>query len=283
MNNPQTEAEAQQILRALEDINFVTIVVIVVVTGIVLQVIQRLFPWFAERLPARARFAVLHTGPILRLTIFVVAVFAITSLIVRPTAQNVIAIAGGLAVVLGFGLNSYISSIIGGMVAVYEQPYRPGDWITIDGDYGEVKSIGLRAIKVLTPYDTLVTIPHSKIWDTNIANANNGKRDHLCVANFYLKPTHDAEVAQRVLYDVALTSPYTQLKRPIQVIVIERPWGTHYELKAYPVDGRQEFPYISDLTVQGKAALMTLGIEFAEIPPAYVPKQQPIPNHRPYI
>jgi len=38
-------------------------------------------------------------------------------------------------------------------------PYRRGDWISIEGTYGEVKSIGLRAVEIVTPDDTMVVIP----------------------------------------------------------------------------------------------------------------------------
>jgi hypothetical protein len=81
------------------------------------------------------------------------------------------------------------------------------------------------------------------------------------VANFYLHPDHDAEQVRQKLRKVALTSPYLQLNRPISVIVQEKPWGTHYQLKAYPIDGRDQFGFTSDLTVRGKAALAKLEVK----------------------
>jgi small conductance mechanosensitive channel len=94
-------------------------------------------------------------------------------------AQNFIAIFGSVGLAIGFAFKDYVRSLIAGVVAIYEQPYRPGDWVKIDDAYGEVKSMGLRAIKIVTPDDTLVTLPYAKIWNTNIHNANSGKRDHL--------------------------------------------------------------------------------------------------------
>jgi hypothetical protein len=44
---------------------------------------------------------------------------------------------------------------------------------------------------------------------------------------------------------------------------MEKPWGTHYRLKAYPVEPRDQFQFITDLTVRGKAALLALGAAFA--------------------
>jgi small conductance mechanosensitive channel len=167
---------------------------------------------------------------------------------------------------LGFALKDYVSGLIAGIVALYEQPYRPGDRIKIDDVYGEVKTVGLRAIKIITPDDTLVTIPDAKIWSTSIYNSNTGKPKQLCVANFFLEPEHDGSVVHQKLFDVALTSPYRQARRPIYVTVSETPWGTHYRLKAYPIDGRDQFQFITDLTVRGKTALAEIDVKPARVP-----------------
>ena len=38
-------------------------------------------------------------------------------------------------------------------------------------------------------------------------------------------------------------------------------WGTHYKVKAYPFDMRDQFSFISDLTVRGKLAIADCGAE----------------------
>jgi small conductance mechanosensitive channel len=88
------------------------------------------------------------------------------------------------------------------------------------------------------------------------------------VADFYLEPRHDATLVRQVLHDVALTSPYIDLDKPILVIVAEKPWGTHYQIKAYPVDSRDQFQFISDLTIRGKSVLRDLNIQAALSCPA---------------
>jgi hypothetical protein len=46
-----------------------------------------------------------------------------------------------------------------------------------------------------------------------------------------------------------------------------RPWrrfwgrGSHYKVRAYPIDSRDQFLFVSDLTVRGKAALVEMGVE----------------------
>lgn len=229
---------------------------------------QRYMPHLADRLPARVRSRLLSTIPgasiVLNLLLILVS---LVILIASYETSGIISLVGAAGLGIGFALNPLASGIVAGVVAIYEHAYRTGDWVKVGGDYGVVKSIGLRSFKMVTPDDTEVTIPHGRLWSDNIANANSGKPDHLVVADFYLAPNHDARQIRQKLWDVGITSPYTQLTKPVVVVLSEKPWGTHYRLKAYPIDGRDEFQFVSDMTVRGKAALIGLGVELTQALP----------------
>jgi small-conductance mechanosensitive channel len=227
-----------------------------------IAIVKRVLPRLAERLPGRQQQQVLGSVQVLRLLIIFLVVFLSVPLLIDPTFKNIFAVLGALGLALGFALKDYASSLAAGMVAVYEIPYRLGDWVEIDGRYGKVTAISLRAIEILTPDDTKVIVPHAKIWTGLVANSNSGTQYLQCVADFYLHPRHDPAAVQSALHDVALTSPYVQLKRPVVVVAQEQPWGTHYRLRAYPVDPRDQFQFITDLCGRGKTTLMALGVEF---------------------
>jgi small conductance mechanosensitive channel len=260
--------QAGQILNKLDQINFLEIAIIAGLTWASILMVEHLIPWLAKRMPARLRMYLLPSIPVLRLAILIIALATIVPMVIQTSLQNLIAILGFAAVALGFAFKDYISSLIAGIVAIYERPYRVGDWVSVDGAYGEVQSMSLRALRLYTPDDTVVSIPHIKIWNTNIFNSNDGNRNLLCVAHFYVDPEHDAARARQKLHDVALTSPYLDISHSIRVIVQEQPWGTHYQLKAYPLDSREQFKFISDLTVRGKGALAAMGIKAARAFPA---------------
>jgi small conductance mechanosensitive channel len=255
------DARTVQIFNRLDQINFVEIGVIVVVAWVLMKTVERVFPWLAQRVPSRLRMYLLPSIAVVRLIILLVAVALIIPLVIRTSVQNIIAILGVAAVALGFAFKDYISSLIAGIVAIYERPYRVGDWITVDGSYGEVQSMNLRALRLFTPGDTVVTVPHIKIWTSNILNSNDGNRNLLCVVHFYLDPEHNAVQVSRKLHDVALTSSYLDMHHDIRVVVEEEPWSTHYQLKAYPRDSRDQFQFITDLTVRGKSALAALRVK----------------------
>ncbi|MGQ0734026.1 MAG: mechanosensitive ion channel domain-containing protein [Acidobacteriota bacterium] len=144
-------------------------------------------------------------------------------------------------------------------------------WVRIGDVYGEIVSLGLRTMIVVTPDDSRVAIPDSQIWDSHVSNANSGGRDLQCVVDFYLDPEHEAEAVRDALRDVALTSPYLSPARPVAVMVAEQPWATHYMVKAYPIDGRDQFNFATDITIRGRAAGARLGVRRASVPLAASP------------
>ena len=197
--------------------------------------------------------------PILRLVMLVLAVLLIVPIVFHINLQNFVLITGTVGVALGFAFKDYVSSLIAGVVAVLERPYRQGDWVQIGGDYGEVVEVGMRAITILTPADDAVTIPHERIWKENISSSNDGEHTLMCVAQFFLDPAHDAQAVREALHDVAMTSAYLNWARPVIVVLKQKPEGTRYELKAYPFDMRDQFEFISDLTIRGKLAIAGAG------------------------
>ena len=119
-------------------------------------------------------------------------------------------------------------------------------------------------MRIVTPDDTEVIIPHSRLWSTSIFNASSGNRSLLCVADFYIHPDHDAFKLRQRLTEVGENSSYRKPELPVAVIVIEKPWGTHYRLKAYAKESREQFLFITDLTIRGKEAIRSLSIRFAQ-------------------
>jgi small-conductance mechanosensitive channel len=228
--------------------------------------VQKTLPWFANRLHGKSRHVLLALVPLLRLVIVIGAFLLAVPILIDPSLQNMVAILGSLGLALGFALKDYASSLVAGIVAVGEAPYRNGDWVQIGDTYGEVTHVGMRAVNLVTPDDNLVSIPHLKLWAEPISNANNGSPQLQCTADFYLHPRHDGARARELLFDVALTSPYLALGEPIAVVAAEQPWGTRYRLRAYPIDARQQFRFATDLTLRGKAELLRQGFTMAAVP-----------------
>ena len=252
------------LLRKLVWHDVLLIVTAFVFSRILIYAIQKFVVNLAENVPARWCLAVLRTLPFAKVLIGIGAAFVIIPMLIEPTFRNLAALMTTVGLALAFTLKEYGSSLAAGMTTVFENTYQPGDWIQIDRAYGEVKSIGPRATRIVTADDTEVIIPHTRLWATSIFNSTSGNRALLCVTDFYLHPHHDAGVARKCLDEIAQTSSYRKADSPVTVIVLEKPWGTHYRLKAYVKESREQFLFITDLTVRGKEALLSLGMRFAQ-------------------
>lgn len=222
--------DVSNIFKNISQINFIQIGLIVAGSWLIIFASQRFIPWLANKFSGRFRLFILGLVPLMRLIIIIVAFILIVPQIIEPTFENLVALFGALGLALGFAFKDYVSSLIAGVVTLYEMPYRPGDWIDIDGVYGEVKEINMRTVEVITPEDTTVFIPHNKLWNSSVLNSNDGTQNLMCVVDFYVHPNHDGVRVKHKLNDVALTSTYLQLEKPISVIVKENPWGTQYRL-----------------------------------------------------
>ena len=137
------------ILRRLSWRDALLVLGVIVLARLIAFAIRWITLQFAEKVPARLRLPVLSTLPIVRLLIAIGSITIIVPILVEPTFQNVVTLVASVGLTLAFALKDYGSSLIAGLAAVFEKTYQPGDWIEVDGAYGEVKSIGVRAVRLI--------------------------------------------------------------------------------------------------------------------------------------
>ena len=130
----------------------------------------------AEKSPPRFRLFILRFLPISRLMIAITALVVIVPIFIEPKFQNIIVLIASGSFAMAFAFKDYGSCLVAGLITIFENTYQPGDWIEVDGTYGEVKVIDLRSVRIVTADDTEVIIPHSRIWLTSIFNASSGMK-----------------------------------------------------------------------------------------------------------
>ncbi|AFY37571.1 MscS Mechanosensitive ion channel [[Leptolyngbya] sp. PCC 7376] len=226
--------------------------------------IQVATEWLSERVPRRFRLTIKQALPFWKASILIVTLSYLLNLFLNLSEANLLALTGTIAVALGFAFKDYASSVIAGLLALFEAPYRMGDRIQIADHYGEVVGYGLRGIKIQTPDDNVVTIPHNTTWTEPISNANTGQLEAQVATSFYFAHHADAEKIVSILYQAAYSSKYTQLKLPIVVVMEEHYWGTQFKLRCYPMDARDEFVYKTDLIRRAKQAFQRHKLPYPE-------------------
>lgn len=253
-------------LRVLTWDHVALVLAVLVGCTLLVQLVRWLARRAAESAPSRHRLLILRVTPVARLLIGMAGLVIIVPLLVEPTFEDIVALLATLGLALAFALKDYVSCLIAGLVTIVENTYQPGDWIEMDGTYGEVKAIGTRAVHIVTADDNEVIIPHAKLWSTSIVNDSSGKPSLLTVTHFYLHADHDGAAVSLLLSEIAQTSPHRKADTPIQVSAAETPFGTHYKLKAQVAESREQFAMVTDLTLRAKDRLRATGVAFAQAP-----------------
>ena len=103
--------------------------------------------------------------------VYLAAAFAIIAYVFDLPIQGLLATSGAIAIILGLALQSTLSDVFSGIVLNFSRPYRPGDWISIDGATdGRVIEMNWRATLVLTAKRDLAIVPNSAIAKAKIVN-----------------------------------------------------------------------------------------------------------------
>jgi small conductance mechanosensitive channel len=260
-------------LRELTWNHILLIAAVLIVCRLLVLAMRRVVRNVAERAQSHRRLLIWRMAPLFRLLIWLGGIAIIIRLLVEPTVENVVALVATVGLALAFALKDYVSCLIAGIVVIIENTYQPGDWIEIDGTYGEVTAIGTRAVHIVTADDTEVIIPHAKLWSSSVSNASSGNHSLLCVTNFYLHADHDGVAVRQALAEIGEASSYRKADSPVKVVAAEMAWGTRYKIKAYVADSREQFAMMTDLTVCGKERLRSMNIVFAHTPYAEVQKR----------
>jgi small-conductance mechanosensitive channel/CRP-like cAMP-binding protein len=105
--------------------------------------------------------------------IYLAAAFAIIAYVFDLPVQGLLATSGAVAIVLGLALQSTLNDVFSGLVLSLSRPYRPGDWINIEGGTeGQVIEMNWRATHVLTSRRDLAIVPNSNIAKSKIVNVS---------------------------------------------------------------------------------------------------------------
>ena len=92
---------------------------------------------------------------------------------IGSTGFNLSAVFAASAVLLvgvGFGLQNIAQNFISGLIVLFEQPVRKGDFIKAADTYGVVDDIGLRATRVITRDHVTVIVPNSQLITNAVIN-----------------------------------------------------------------------------------------------------------------
>ena len=215
----------------------------------------------AERF-GQYRLKLMMLIPIVRILMWSSAIYLIISGIFSPSTDKLFAFAASAGLAVGFAAQDVLKNIFGGILIILDRPFQVGDKIQVGSHYGEVVNIGLRTVRIVTPDDSVVSIPNGDLVNQSVSNSNTGALDCQVVIELYLQPTVDIRLAKKLAYEAAATSRFVYLNKPIVVMVqdaYDKGFFTKLKVKAYVLDTRYEFAFASDVSERAKAAFVEAG------------------------
>ncbi len=205
----------------------------------------------AER-RSRARLTIKAIIPVIRIFGWTSILVFIITRIFAPPLETLVAFTASAGIAIGFASQDVLKNIFGGIMILFDRPFQVGDKIQVGDHYGEVVHIGLRTVRIVTPDDSLVSIPNGEVANQAISNSNAGEPNCQVAAEFYLPVGIDVKEVRSLAYKTALISPYVYLNKPVAVVVKNEIYEGRsmlkVRLKAYVHDIRNEFAFQSNLT-----------------------------------
>ncbi len=240
----------EEILALLDFGNFVVTLTIVGLTWACAQGLGLVTIRLANALPAR-RLAVEQLSALLRFGLYVGGI-ALALRAMFSFSDDVLKLMGGTIVVTtGLVLKDQASSILAGVLILIEKPFQVGDRVNFGGHYGEVTSIGLRAVRLVTLDDNEVTVPNSKFLSEAVASGNSGALHMLVQQDFYIGLDQDVSRAKAIVAECLTTSRYFLPDEPSAVLICQVRLGdtvaARLRAKAYVVELRYEKLFESDV------------------------------------
>ena len=110
---------------------------------------------------------------------------------------NLLAGAGIVGIIVGFGAQSLIKDILSGVFLIYEKQLHKGDFITINNKYhGTVEEIGIRFLKLREWSGKLLTISNGEIKEIQNYNIDHMRVIEKVVVSYRENPSHVFEVLE---------------------------------------------------------------------------------------
>ena len=77
---------------------------------------------------------------------------------------------GVAGIALGFAAQDSVANMISGILIFWDKPFRVGDYVSVQDQYGRVDEITLRTTRIRTPANSYVVIPNRKAIESTLIN-----------------------------------------------------------------------------------------------------------------
>ncbi len=194
----------------------------------------------------------------------VVAMVFIGAMVLGQLGVNVTALVAGLSIAgiaVGFAARDSLENFISGVTILVDEPFKVGDYIQVEGEYGQVSEITLRSTRIRTVRNEIMVLPNTQMITQPVVNHT--KQNTLRVdIPFGIAYEEFPDEARAVV--LALPADDDRiLTRPEPTVVVTEMAGSSVNmvLRMYLRDPSEELPVRWAYTEKVREALRAADIE----------------------
>ena len=125
---------------------------------------------------------------------------------------------GALSVGIGFGLQTIVNNFVSGIIMLFERPVKVGDYIELNGQWAEIKKIGLRSTVVETFDRSEIVVPNSNLISNEVTNWTLTNRSIRLTIPVGVAYGSDVSLVLKTLLECALSNPMLMRNPEPQVL-----------------------------------------------------------------
>lgn len=162
--------------------------------------------------------------------------------------RNITIIGGALSVGIGFGLQTIVNNFVCGLILLFERPIKVGDYIELNGQWAEIKDIGLRATTVQTFDRADIMVPNSDLISNQVINWT--RSDRLARLKARVGVAYGSDVTRVMQILLECVADHREIMRSPEPRVYFMGFGDSsldFELRFHVKDIDQWYPVTSDV------------------------------------
>ncbi len=186
-------------------IQIIWFIVILVVGIIAVQVIV----WALKKSMKRTHLPQILVEFLIKLTalfLYILVFFLAVTALGYDMNAIILGLSAIIGLMLGFGMQDTITNLVSGFWIALTRSLDKGEVINVQGYTGAVKSIGIMSTQLLTPDNTLITIPSKLVWGSPMVNYSRMKIRRADV-NVGVAYGTDLDKAVKIAMDVMKKHP----------------------------------------------------------------------------
>lgn len=238
---------------------------------------KRIFWSLSERTKLDFRLRILFSR-LIGVFLIIFGLFVAFTVVV-PTFQfgDLIAGLGFTSFVIGFATKDILNNLLSGVLILWQQPFRIGDYIFIGSNQGKVEQIGIRATQLRKDDGELVLIPNGDMYSSSITIRGAGAERRMILK---ISIGYDADIvdAKEIIRNVLRTETGV-VAEPKPSVVVTDLSSDGVDLSIYfwiNTDKHRPLQVFDAVATQIKKELSDAGIEM--YPPNSVIVQTPDKN-----